>query len=283
MLERFTLPCKQGKTEVRKLSQISFFNKESNIERVVTTLLTTKQIETLKKELRAMEDRLTETEKETEIVNNAQDDVGELSMYDNHPADMGTELYEREKDMALNTHAEGELEKVQNALQAIEDGTYGTCEVCGKEIQHERLEAIPYTTVCIEDAQKDIPTDRPVEDDLLIMAEPNTFAARREGDAIDYEDSFQEIAESGTSDTPSDFIGSKNRDYDDLYDDENDESVEEYEEFAVSDITGEPAGIVRNEEAVEYEEELDEEGIESPLGDIPYKKGDSYIDAEKDK
>ncbi|PIC97933.1 molecular chaperone DnaK [Sporosarcina sp. P31] len=230
-----------------------------------------------------MEDRLTETENETEIVNTAQDDVGELSMYDNHPADMGTELYEREKDIALHTHAEGELEKVQNALQAIKDGTYGTCEVCGKEIQVERLEAIPYTTVCIEDAQKDVPTDRPVEDDLLKMADPNSFAARREGDAIDYEDSFQEIAQSGTSETPSDFSGNKNRDYGDLYDEENEDSVEEYEEFAVSDITGEPAGFVHNEQAIRYEDELDEEGIESPLGDIPYKERDSYIDAEEDK
>ena len=249
----------------------------------MTILLTTNQIQQLEKELRAMEDRLTETENETEIVKTAQDDVGELSMYDNHPADMGTELYEREKDMALNTHAEGELEKVQNALQAIKDGTYGTCEVCGKEIQFERLEAIPYTTVCIEDAKQDVPTDRPVEDDLLTMADPNTFAARREGDAIDYEDSFQEIAQSGTSETPSDFSGNKNRDYDDLYDEENEDSVEEYEEFAVSDITGEPAGFVHNEQAIRYEDELDEEGIESPLGDIPYKERDSYIDAEEDK
>ncbi|WP_233212278.1 TraR/DksA C4-type zinc finger protein [Sporosarcina sp. P16b] len=249
----------------------------------MTILLTTKQIQQLEKELRAMEERLTETENETEIVKNAQEDVGELSMYDNHPADMGTELYEREKDMALHTHAEGELEKVQNALQAIKEGTYGICEVCGKEIQLERLEAIPYTTVCIDDARKDVPTDRPVEEDLLIMADPNSFAARRDGDAIDYEDSFQEIAQSGTSETPSDFSGNKNRDYGDLYDEENEDSVEAYEEFAVSDITGEPAGFVRNEEVIEYEEELDEEGIESPLGDIPYHERDSYIDAQKDK
>ncbi|ARD47413.1 molecular chaperone DnaK [Sporosarcina sp. P37] len=246
-------------------------------------MLTTKQLQQLEKELRDMEERLTETESETNIVKTAQEDVGELSMYDNHPADMGTELYEREKDIALNTHAEGELEKVQKALQAIKDGTYGTCEVCGKEIQAERLEAIPYTTVCIEDAQKDVPDDRPAEDDLLIMAEPNSFAARRQGEARDYEDSFQEIAKSGTSETPSDFMGNENRDYEDLYDEENEDGAEEYEEFAVTDITGEPAGIVHNEEVAEYEDELDEAGMESPLGDIPYHKGDSYIDSNKDK
>lgn len=249
----------------------------------MTTLLTTEKIQQLEKELNAMKKRLTETESNTDILESAQEDSGELSMYDNHPADLGTELYDREKDIALHSHAEGELGKVEDALQAIKDGTYGICVVCGKEIQEERLEAIPYATVCIEDAKKDIPTDRPVEDDLLIMAEPNSFAARREGDAVDYEDSFQEIAKSGTSETPSDFIGNENRDYDDLYNEKIDEGVEEYEEFAASDISGEPAGFVRNEESEEYEEELDEEGIESPLGDIPYKKGDSYIDDKKDK
>ena len=223
----------------------------------MTTLLTTKKIQEFEKELQAMKIRLTETETNTDILESAQEDSGELSMYDNHP--------------------------VENALQAIKDGTYGICEVCGKEIQVERLEAIPYATVCIEDAKKDTPTDRPVENDQLLMAEPNSFAARREGDAIDYEDSFQEIAQSGTSETPSDFMGNKNRDYDDLYNEENEEGVEEYEEFAVTDITGKPTGFVRNEQSEEYEEALDEEGIESPLGDIPYKKGDSYIDGKKDK
>ncbi|WP_342536096.1 TraR/DksA C4-type zinc finger protein [Sporosarcina sp. FSL K6-3508] len=244
-------------------------------------LLTTQQIQTLEKELHAMEERLTQTEKETEMVQSAQDSVGELSMYDNHPADMGTELYEREKDLALNTHAEDELGKVQHALQAIKDGTYGTCEVCGKNIQYERLEAIPYTTVCIEDAEQSVPEDRPVEEDILIMAEPNSFAERRSGDRRDYEDSFQEIARSGTSETPSDFSGNENRDYDDLYDDDSDEATEEYEDFAVSDITGEPAGVVHSEESEEYKEELDAEGLESPLGDIPYHKGDSYVDDKK--
>ncbi|SKB02804.1 transcriptional regulator, TraR/DksA family [Sporosarcina newyorkensis] len=244
-------------------------------------MLTTQQIQTLEKELHAMEERLTQTEKETEMVQSAQDSVGELSMYDNHPADMGTELYEREKDLALNTHAEDELGKVQHALQAIKDGTYGTCEVCGKNIQYERLEAIPYTTVCIEDAEQSVPEDRPVEEDILIMAEPNSFAERRSGDRRDYEDSFQEIARSGTSETPSDFSGNENRDYADLYDDDSDEATEEYEDFAVSDIRGKPAGVVHSEESEEYKEELDAEGLESPLGDIPYHKGDSYVDDKK--
>src|SRR5690625_1813151 len=51
--------------------------------------------------------------------------VGDLSSYDNHPADSGTEMYEREKDITLKDHAEQELEKINEALHALEDGTYG--------------------------------------------------------------------------------------------------------------------------------------------------------------
>lgn len=181
-------------------------------------MITTQQTALLKKELQAMELRLAETSKETEITNAAQEEVGELSMYDNHPADMGTELYEREKDLALHTHAESELEKVKRALRAIQEGTYGICEQCGMDIQFDRLDAIPYTTLCIEDAQKSLPEEHQVTKDDLLMAEPNSFAKRREGAAKDYEDSFEEIAKSGTSETPSDFIGHGKRDYDNLYD-----------------------------------------------------------------
>src|SRR5690625_6037438 len=73
------------------------------------------------------------------------DTTGELSSYDNHPADMGTELFERGKDVALNEHAEKELEEINSALHAIDEGTYGICVECGADIPFERLEAVPTT------------------------------------------------------------------------------------------------------------------------------------------
>ena len=54
-----------------------------------------------------------------------------LSAYDNHPADMGTELYEREKDFALEEHADSELNKVNAALQAMEEGTMENAKYVG--------------------------------------------------------------------------------------------------------------------------------------------------------
>ena len=84
------------------------------------------------------------------------DETGELtsSSSDNHLADAATETYERELDEGLEEDAERQLRDVELALERIANGTYGTCEVCGKEIPEERLEAIPWTTMCIDDARK---------------------------------------------------------------------------------------------------------------------------------
>ena len=78
------------------------------------------------------------------------DSVGELSSYDQHQADMGTETFEREKDLSILEQVEAELADVEHALRRLDDGTYGTCEVCGREIPEERLEALPATRLCLE-------------------------------------------------------------------------------------------------------------------------------------
>lgn len=242
-------------------------------------MLTDKQKNVIKQDLMELRSQFLKTEKETDIRNSERDAVGELSTYDNHPADLGTELFERQKDLALNVHAGDEYDKVETALLALSDGTYGYCEVCEREIPFERLEALPYTTFCIEHSpEQDVPDDRPSEKDILTMANPNTFADRdhRSGSRRDGQDSFQEIAKSGTSETPSDFTGDHD-DYNTLYDDElADGAAEEVEEFISTDITGEARGFVRSEISEEYEGKLDDEGIESPLGDIPYHRRDSY-------
>ena len=78
------------------------------------------------------------------------DSVGELSSYDQHQADMGTETFEREKDLSILEQVEAELGDVEHALRRLDEGTYGTCEVCGKVIPDERLEAMPATRLCLE-------------------------------------------------------------------------------------------------------------------------------------
>jgi RNA polymerase-binding protein DksA len=74
---------------------------------------------------------------------------------DNHPGDVATITYDRELDYTLEENSERLLAAIDSALQRIEDGTYGTCTNCGQPIAAERLEALPYTTQCIDCKRKE--------------------------------------------------------------------------------------------------------------------------------
>ena len=78
--------------------------------------------------------------------------ISELSSNDQHQGDLGTETFEREKDFSLLEQLEAEIGDLDAALRKIDEGTYGICEVCGTEIDPERLEAMPGTRTCIEHA-----------------------------------------------------------------------------------------------------------------------------------
>jgi DnaK suppressor protein len=68
---------------------------------------------------------------------------------DADPEEGDPDLYEREKTLALLRNLEEKQYSLGHALAMIDDGTYGICEVCGKDIGAERLEALPYTTFCV--------------------------------------------------------------------------------------------------------------------------------------
>lgn len=80
------------------------------------------------------------------------DSGGELSTVDQHPADIATEHQQREVDLSMLEQVEAELSDVENALRKLDDGSYGTCEVCGNPIGEERLQALPATRYCMEHA-----------------------------------------------------------------------------------------------------------------------------------
>jgi RNA polymerase-binding protein DksA len=65
-----------------------------------------------------------------------------------------SQVFEQQRDLALRDRSRIELGKVEAALRAIDDGTYGTCTSCGKPIGRERLEAIPWSATCIDCARK---------------------------------------------------------------------------------------------------------------------------------
>jgi RNA polymerase-binding protein DksA len=78
------------------------------------------------------------------------EDAGEETAYDNHLADTATETYDRELDYTLEENSEHVLADIHAALKRIEEGTYGICTNCGKPIAVERLEALPWATLCID-------------------------------------------------------------------------------------------------------------------------------------
>jgi DnaK suppressor protein len=80
------------------------------------------------------------------------EETGDLAIGSgDHIADSATETYLRELDEGLEENAEHLLDEIDAALIRIEDGSYGHCTACGRPISKERLEALPYATLCIDD------------------------------------------------------------------------------------------------------------------------------------
>lgn len=80
---------------------------------------------------------------------------GDISLADQHPADVATETADRELDTSREAMFVARIRQIDDALERLAAGTYGTCLVCGKPIPEERLEAIPDTPYCVNDAKKE--------------------------------------------------------------------------------------------------------------------------------
>ncbi|MGH3008852.1 MAG: TraR/DksA family transcriptional regulator [Gaiellaceae bacterium] len=78
------------------------------------------------------------------------DDEVEEGTADNHLAETASATLGREIDYTLGENSESVLGEIDAALARIENGTYGTCTNCGKEIPLERLEAYPWASLCID-------------------------------------------------------------------------------------------------------------------------------------
>src|SRR3954468_8452973 len=78
------------------------------------------------------------------------ENLSELSSVDQHQADVGTETFEREKDLSILEQIDAKLADVEHALERPDTRPYGTCEVDGKPTPEERLEAMPAARLCLE-------------------------------------------------------------------------------------------------------------------------------------
>lgn len=106
--------------------------------------------------------------------------IGELSVYDNHPADYGTEMYERSKDVGLLQNTRQQIAEIEEAQSAIDEGSYGYCHNCGQSISESRLLALPHTLLCVQCKREQEDRDdhnRPVEEDDVFFAGEDVWGA----------------------------------------------------------------------------------------------------------
>jgi RNA polymerase-binding protein DksA len=69
--------------------------------------------------------------------------------YGNHMADDATAAFEQARELALRQNLERTLRQVEHALRRFDKGVYGICEECGQQIDPERLQVLPYATLCL--------------------------------------------------------------------------------------------------------------------------------------
>jgi RNA polymerase-binding transcription factor DksA len=104
----------------------------------------------LEEQARLQQVRLSIVE-EVPATESERDALAELSIVDQHPADVGTETFEQTKGLSILEQVEAQLRDVERALDRLDDGTYGVCEICGRPIEPARLEARPAARYCLED------------------------------------------------------------------------------------------------------------------------------------
>lgn len=96
--------------------------------------------------------------KRAELIDEAGKTVDEMNVMgkDNFPdpVDRASMESDRSFDLRIRDRERKLIGKVNEALERIEAGTFGICEVCGEEIGEKRLEARPVTTYCIECKQE---------------------------------------------------------------------------------------------------------------------------------
>jgi len=78
------------------------------------------------------------------------DSSGDLSGYSYHMADAATDTFNEQVESDIVSSETETLREIEEALERLDEGTYGICEMCGEPIAPKRLTAIPYARLCIK-------------------------------------------------------------------------------------------------------------------------------------
>jgi DnaK suppressor protein len=115
--------------------------------------LTTKQLQAVREELLVERAQLLHQVEELD----AEADVKNWREggFDDDPADAGSASFERETAQSLSNHARHQLVQIDDALRRLDQGSYGTCQRCGNQIEPARLEALPHAILCMDCKRRD--------------------------------------------------------------------------------------------------------------------------------
>lgn len=130
--------------------------------------------------------------------------IQELSPYDNHPADLGTETFARELDSGLRMQLRRRSDEVQRAEEKWIQGTYGQCDDCHQAIAEDRLRAMPEANFCLACQEKREASYQPPPSETQVVPMPFGVVPAPESVELDGEDIWQSVARWGTSNSPQD-------------------------------------------------------------------------------
>ena len=82
------------------------------------------------------------------------DAAGDLSAYGLHMADVASDNYEREFSLGLADAEQKLLARINDAVEKLDNNTYGLCELCEKKITKTRLKIVPYAELCVPCQEK---------------------------------------------------------------------------------------------------------------------------------
>lgn len=110
----------------------------------------------VKRARKLLEARLAEIGHSSAILSaeGAEQGSGDLSHLHTHPGDQGTDISDAEREVAILDAAAADRVLIEQALERLDKGTYGTCVDCGKPIPDQRLKARPEVARCVEDQQR---------------------------------------------------------------------------------------------------------------------------------
>ncbi|MDR7871459.1 MAG: TraR/DksA C4-type zinc finger protein [Tissierellaceae bacterium] len=143
----------------------------------------------------------------------------ELSGYDNHPADIATEVFMMEQGKGMKNKLANTLREIEESFDDMDKGQYGVCKSCNKEINEERLDLIPYLKTCVECSSELTPevNFRQLIDDKVTS---NLYGTIKEDNVyFDREDTLQQafmpnIVENDPSSSTGDNMGIMDEDND---------------------------------------------------------------------